>query len=749
MAILPKLEPPVLPSGYVELEYVEQPLGNSGYFKTGLTPSNTLEFEIGGVTYDTISATSGQYGCLFGSRTSATYEYQLNTFKDTGTSRLGTMRVGTNAYSAGLVKNQEFEAYTDDTTYSFNGTETEITRDFADASPAEIYVFAFNVADGGTDRVRQNGHGKIKCLRFKNNGEYVRIYVPCRNKAGTVGFYDTVNDTFNPSLATAFVGGPIVMRRPLTVGISQKIIDIQVIKEDLRDAINGHYNSDVLDYYDGLVDYADAIDGITGSQRVLPTEPSVVNFIDYDGTLLYAYTAAEFQALDGMPPDPFHSGLIAQGWNWTRKEILDYLNRAPRIDVGQMYITNDGATRYYIHKTDPDYLNQALILYQGKANGVLVDWGDGTTYRRNATGTALLRHEYATTGDYIISLLPDDDCTFQLTDRADAYTAYTYNDNTIFGKYYTTAGTWVLMQECYKVELGKGLTGISPCAFRYFSNLKSISIPKNIGTFGAGCFYLCAKLKCIVCPRNTVHPLVTRERTFGSLPSLKYICTTPIWSNTFSGGSSFSSSGVFEYILIPDACTSAGGSEMFRYCYGLKSIYISKCITYLNSRLIGDCINLKRLDVSSVTSFSSYALSGCYSLQYIKFIEGVTSIPTCCIFDCHSLYEIDLPSTITTIAAQAFNNCFNVRRIIIRATTPPTLGNVNAFYGAYVTKSGASYRSTSDMGHFYVPYSEDHSVLQAYINSSTSTSWGYYYTTYGCPFTELNSNGTIPEEDYF
>ena len=42
-----------------------------------------------------------------------------------------------------------------------------------------------------------------------------------------------------------------------------------------------------------------------------------VKLIDYDGTVLHSYTAAEFAALTELPANPTHTGLTAQGWNWT------------------------------------------------------------------------------------------------------------------------------------------------------------------------------------------------------------------------------------------------------------------------------------------------------------------------------------------------------------------------------------------------------------------------------------------------
>ena len=54
-----------------------------------------------------------------------------------------------------------------------------------------------------------------------------------------------------------------------------------------------------------------------------PVERSDVNFYDYDGTLLYAYTAAEAAALEEMPSNPSHTGLTAQGWNYTLAQTTE------------------------------------------------------------------------------------------------------------------------------------------------------------------------------------------------------------------------------------------------------------------------------------------------------------------------------------------------------------------------------------------------------------------------------------------
>lgn len=55
---------------------------------------------------------------------------------------------------------------------------------------------------------------------------------------------------------------------------------------------------------------------ITGTLDTTPPEESDINFWDYDGTLLYAWTLAELATKTELPPLPSHDGLICQGWNW-------------------------------------------------------------------------------------------------------------------------------------------------------------------------------------------------------------------------------------------------------------------------------------------------------------------------------------------------------------------------------------------------------------------------------------------------
>lgn len=174
------------------------------------------------------------------------------------------------------------------------------------------------------------------------------------------------------------------------------------IKEIVDYVIKTPDNSNPAVLKDILLKYTDEI-----SKKSGPDPSKLIKFLDYDGTLIYSYTPEEFIKLKELPKNPSHTGLTAQGWNWTLAQIKERLTAMPDapVWVGQMYITDDGKTRLYCH-----FEEGRLAPYLGiGVNGtVVVDWGDGSS-TDTLTGTSLttaetIQHTYASAGDYIITL---------------------------------------------------------------------------------------------------------------------------------------------------------------------------------------------------------------------------------------------------------------------------------------------------------------------------------------------------------
>lgn len=360
---------------------------------------------------------------------------------------------------------------------------------------------------------------------------------------------------------------------------------------------------------------------------------NAVNFRDYDGTIVAAYSAADFAALTALPANPSHDGLTAQGWNWTLVKAKAYVAKYGRLEIGQMYITDDGKTRVYIH------------LEQGRTSPMLgvcpngtvdVDWGDGTAHD-TLTGTSTStvkwtpKHAYAAPGDYVIKLTVTGSMGFYGNSSTNQYSGLLR---------YTSGGdvrNSVYRNAIKKVEIGSSVTSIGDYAFQTCNCLANITIPDGVTSIGVGAFISNVSLANINIPDGV----------------------------TIIGNAMFQSSNSLANITIPDGVTIIGDS-MFLNCNSLVNITIP----------------------DSVTSIDNYA-----------------------IFYCYSLTNIIIPDSVTSIGSNTFNGCSSVAEFHLARTTPPTLANTNAFAGI-----------SADCI-IYVPYSADHSILNAY---KTASNWSTY-----------------------
>ena len=222
-----------------------------------------------------------------------------------------------------------------------------------------------------------------------------------------------------------------------------------------------------------------------GSGSVSPEE---VNFYDYDGTLVAAYTLAEAKALTALPDGPVHEGLVFQGWNWTLDKVKAL---TMPMNVGAMYITDYGKTRLYIRIAAEGRMNVPLYFSQTVAGGVTIDWGDGSgTETLSGTGNVNTAHTYAGVGDYVITLDPADGCTLGLGAGSSSYCVMGSTGNS--GRVYCN-----MLQ---KVELGRSVTSIGSNAFQSCYSLASVTIPDGATSVGIGEFKYCYSLASVTIP---------------------------------------------------------------------------------------------------------------------------------------------------------------------------------------------------------------------------------------------------------
>ena len=236
-----------------------------------------------------------------------------------------------------------------------------------------------------------------------------------------------------------------------------------------------------------------------GGSAPVAVAPKDVNFYDYDGTCLFAYTIAEAQELSALPTQPTHTGLTGKGWNYTLAQVNALTNKC---NIGAMYITDDGKTRLYIRLDK----RLAVPLYwsQTVANGVTVDWGDGSsTETFSGTGNKNTTHTYSTGGEYCITL----DVTSGTMGLGNGSAT-----TTVIGgsTYYRTV--------LYNARIGSGVTSIGANAFYYCTSLQSMTIPSGVTSIGIYAFYDCTFMKEYHFQRTTP-PTLGGSSVFVNIPS--------------------------------------------------------------------------------------------------------------------------------------------------------------------------------------------------------------------------------------
>lgn len=384
----------------------------------------------------------------------------------------------------------------------------------------------------------------------------------------------------------------------------------------------------------------------SGSSEVCTV--SDVNFYDYDGTLLHAYTLEEAQQLTSLPELPTHEGLICQGWNWTLEQIKTENNR---VNVGAMYITDDGKTRIYIHleegRTSP-------MLGLGVNGTVTVDWGDGTTSTLSGTDVSTTiftdTHNYANAGDYVISL------------DVNGKACFSGNTNGTFILRFMSTNTGrnrVYANAIRKIEIGNNMN-ITNYAFYVCTSLSTITMTSSVTTIGVYTFYSCFNLVSL-----TIPPGVTRlyEYAFSRCRSLLNV-SIPLSIKAFHPNS-FIQCYSLSSINIPSGVTNISDSS-FQQCYSLLSINIPSSVTRIGSDVFRECVSLLNIVLpAGLTIIGNNVFYSCQALTTINIPQGVTTIGESAFYNCNALSNITMPSTIAKIGGAAFGYCLALSNIVI------------------------------------------------------------------------------------
>ena len=357
-------------------------------------------------------------------------------------------------------------------------------------------------------------------------------------------------------------------------------------------------------------DFVTAINNINGQVS------GNVIFIDYDGSILYTYTAAQANNLSALPLNPSHTGLTSQGWNYTLAQIKSMLStnyHNEMIVVGQSYITSSGATEIDISLNSAQKSPYLQIAVNGT---VSVNWGDGNT--GTITGSSITtnkwtQHTYSAGGNYTITLTGG---AIRFIGAGDTYGSVLSSSGSA-----TTAANNTYVNNVIAIRLGSNAS-LGNYAFNNCRGLQTITIPTTITNVGEQQFCYCYSLETAILPIGTTGNL---SYTFYQCQSLRYVSLPT--TITSIGTKTFFECYRLEYLFIPDGITLSLSSQDFNKMYNVKTIHLPSTITTLGEYSFSNNISLNNLYIpSSVTTINASAFSGCQSMKQIHFLS--TTVPT-------------------------------------------------------------------------------------------------------------------------
>lgn len=245
---------------------------------------------------------------------------------------------------------------------------------------------------------------------------------------------------------------------------------------------------------------------------------------------------------------------------------------------------NDGNTHIWIHLEE----GRTSPMMGLNVNGtVTIDWGDGTE-PYELTGTSqystvwTTTHEYASPGDYIITLAVKNGKAWFSGSSSNLEGSYFLNHS----KTSSEGRNWVYRGSIMKAELGNN-TGLHYHAFRNCRLLTSVKISGNCDIIDSNAFKDCYSLSSVTLNEG-----------------LKSI-----------------------------------GNEAFLDCYSLQHIDIPNSVTDIKTKAFNSCSSLKSVNIpNNIATIGESAFANCHSLLHISIPNGITlssSVFNCCCSACY------------------------------------------------------------------------------------------------------------------
>ena len=280
------------------------------------------------------------------------------------------------------------------------------------------------------------------------------------------------------------------------------------------------------------------------------------------------------------------------------------------------------------------------------------------------------------------------------TDRENGY-PYAYVTGITFNSSVKEIGNYAF-QNCEnlsKLVLGTGVNTIGEYAFNGCTGLQTVTFKDKLSTINTGAFENCTNLTSITWGKGLD---TIGKYAFKGCTSLKAANiptpTTTICNQAFANTTSLTT------LTIPSSVTSIGAEAFYNTTKLAKINFNAKNCTVPS---------IWRYDDNRGVGVFSGAGSGCSSLT-VTFGSTVVTIPANLFntdkengYDYAYVTSISIPSSVKEIGNNAFEDCFNLKTVTCKRTSPvlgtdvfkncPTSAKFNCYYGGTVAAFAKEY----------------------------------------------------------